>query len=89
MTWEQRFSTLAALDGDEWDAEHERLEREWLAAYTAAFVRFAVSRGWRQADAETWPAEIGDEAFIEAYRYDWDPQRAAEEDVVGCEQEHC
>jgi hypothetical protein len=55
MTWEQRFSTLAALDGDEWDAEHERLEREWLAAYTAAFVRFAVSRGWRQANAETWP----------------------------------
>jgi hypothetical protein len=89
MTWEQRFSALAELDGDEWDAEHERLEREWLAAYIAAFVKFAVSRGWREANAETWPPEIGDEAFIEAYRYDWDPQQAAEADVVGCEQERC
>jgi hypothetical protein len=86
MTWEQRFGTLVALDGDEWDAAHERLEQEWLGAYTAAFVEIAVSRGWRRVDAETWPVGIGDEAFIEAYRYNWDPRRAAEFDVVACEE---
>ena len=51
MTWEQRFGALVALDGDEWDAAHERLEQEWLGAYTAAFVEIAVSRGWRRVDA--------------------------------------
>ena len=86
MTWEQRFGALIELDGDEWGAAHERLEQEWLAAYTAAFVEIAVSRGWRREDAETWPIGIGDEAFIEAYRYNWDPWRAAAEDVVACEE---
>jgi hypothetical protein len=61
---------------------HKRLEQEWLAAYTAAFIAIAVSRGWRREDAETWPVGIGDEAFLEAYRYNWDPWRAAAEDVV-------
>ena len=27
-----------------------------------------------------------DEAFIEAYLYDWDPRRAAAADVVACEE---
>ncbi len=63
MTWEQRFSALVELDGNEWDAAHERLEQDWLAAYTAAFVEIAVSRGWRRDDAQTWPVGIGDEAF--------------------------
>jgi hypothetical protein len=86
MTWEQRFGALIELDGDEWDAAHKRLEQEWLAAYTAAFVEIAVSRGWRRENAETWPVGIGDEAFFEAYRYNWDPLRAAAEDVVACEE---
>ena len=43
MTWEQRFGALIEFDGDEWDAAHKRLEQEWLAAYTAAFVEIAVS----------------------------------------------
>jgi hypothetical protein len=64
MGWEQRFGALIELAGDEWDAAHKRLEQEWLAAYTAAFVETAVSRGWRRGDAETWPVGIGDEAFI-------------------------
>jgi hypothetical protein len=55
MAWEQRFGALIELDGDEWDAVHKRLEQEWLAAYTAAFVEIAVSRGWRLEDAATWP----------------------------------
>ena len=58
----------------------------WLAAYTAAFVEIAVSRGWRRENAETWPVGIGDEAFFEAYRFNWDPRRAAAEDVVFCEE---
>jgi hypothetical protein len=64
----------------------QRLEQEWLAAYTAAFVEIAVLRGWRRETAETWPVGIGDEAFIEAYRYNWYPWRAAAEDVVACEE---
>ena len=86
MIWEQRFGALIELDADEWDAAHKRLEQEWLAAYAAAFVEIAVSRGWRRGDAETWPVGIGGEAFIEAYLYDWDPCRAAAADVVACEE---
>ena len=86
MTWEQRFGALTELDGDEWDVAYERLELEWRAAYTAAFVEIAVARGWRREDAGTWPIGIGDEAFIEAYLYDWDPRRAAAADVVACEE---
>jgi hypothetical protein len=58
MTWEQRFGALIELEGDEWDAAHKRLEQEWLAAYTAAFIEIAVSRGWRRENAETWPVGI-------------------------------
>ena len=86
MTWEQRFGALAGLGGDDRDVAYERLELEWRAAYTAAFVvEIAVARGWRREDAGTWPVGIGDEAFLEAYRYNWDPWRAAAEDVVACE----
>ena len=42
----------------------------------------AVSRGWRRENAATWPVGIGDEAFIEAYRYNWDPWRAAGRHVM-------
>jgi hypothetical protein len=59
VTWEQRFGALVALYGDEWDAAHERLEQEWLGAYTAAFVEIAVSRGWRRVGAGTRPVGIG------------------------------
>jgi hypothetical protein len=86
MTWEQWFSGLIDLNGDAWDAEHEQLERAWLAAYTANFVEIAIARGWRRDDAVTWPVGIGGEAFIEAYRYDWDPRRAAAADVIACEE---
>jgi hypothetical protein len=88
MTWGQQFAALAELDdGDAWETEHERLRDAWEAAYTAAFVEIAVARGWRRDNAETWPSEIADEAFIEAYRYEWDPRRTAEADVIGCEEE--
>ena len=86
MTWEQRFLALAELDGDEWDGAHERLRQDWLGAYTSVFVEIAVSRGWRRDDAATWPVGIGDEAFVEAYRHNWDPWRAAEEDVIAGEE---
>jgi hypothetical protein len=64
MTSEQRVGALIELDGDEWDAAHKRLEQEWLATYTAAFVEIAVSRGWRRENAQTWPVGIGDEAYM-------------------------
>ncbi len=86
MIWEQRFSALVELDGHEWDAAHERLHQDWLAAYTAAFIEIAVSRGWRRGDAQTWPVGIGDQAFIEAYLHQWDPWQAAAADVVACEE---
>jgi hypothetical protein len=85
MTWEQRFSALAEFVGPTWDTELEQLERDWLSAYTATFVEIAISRGWRRGDAVTWPVGIGGAAFIEAYRYDWDPWQAAAADVVACE----
>jgi hypothetical protein len=48
--------------------------------------RAPTRRGWRRDDAETWPVRIAEEAFIEAYHYDWDPWRAAEADVIDCEE---
>jgi hypothetical protein len=92
MTWAEQFAALAALDEADdgrWEVEHERLRDAWLTAYAAAFVAVAVSRGWKPEDAATWPAEIADDAYNEAYRHDWDPQRTAAADVIGCEQERC
>jgi hypothetical protein len=86
MTWAQRFGALAELDGDGWNSAYERLEQEWRAVYTASFVEIAVSRGWRWVDASTWPVGIGEEAFVEAYLYEWDPRLAAAADVVACEE---
>jgi hypothetical protein len=87
MTWQQRFEALTVLEGDAWDAEHERLEQDWCAAYAAAFVKIAALRGWRrQDDAATWTDQISGEAFMEAYRYNWDPWQAAEADVIACEE---
>jgi hypothetical protein len=37
-------------------------------------------------ECRDWPVGIGDEAFIEDYRYNWDPWRAAAEDVAACEE---
>ena len=54
----------------------------------STFVEIALSHGWRRDDAVTWPVGIGGEAFIEAYRYDWDPGQAAEADVIACEAPH-
>jgi hypothetical protein len=85
MTWKHRSIAVAELDGDEWDS-NDQLRRDWLAAYSASFISIAVSRGWKQADAETWPTEIGDEAFIESWRQDCDPQQSLA-DVIACEQE--
>jgi hypothetical protein len=50
---------LVELDGNEWDAAHEQLEQDWLAAYTTAFVERAISRGWRRDLARTDPGQIG------------------------------
>ena len=86
-TWNDRFSALALLDGDEWEAEHERLKAEWCAAYSEAFVSVAVGRGWQREDAERWPEHIVDEAFIETYKHDCDPQKIAALDVIACEAE--
>ena len=47
-------------------------------------TRIAVPRN-RPSGGGRMPRRIGDEAFIEAYRYDWDPWRAAAADVVACE----
>jgi len=85
MTWEKRFGALVELEGDEWKAVHDRLERDWLAAYTVAIFEIAVSRGWRWKDAGTWPVGTRNEAFIEAYRYKWEPWPAIAHDLVACE----
>ena len=78
---------LALMDGDDWDVEHERLKAEWFPAYSEAFVRLAVSRGWNREDAETWPEHIVDEAFIETWQHKSDPELSALADVIAVEQE--
>jgi hypothetical protein len=65
VIWEQQFGALIGLDGDEWDAAHKRLEQEWLAAYTAAFVGTASRAYSPREDAETWSVGVGDEPLAE------------------------
>lgn len=85
--WIARFTIASMKDGDEWDVAHEKLEADWLAEYAAAFVEIAVSRGWKLEDAETWPSQIGKEAYIHCDAYGYDPRHTAEADVIACEEE--
>lgn len=87
MTWAHRFHDVAQMDGDEWEAEHERLKAEWISAYSEAFINVAVGRSWQRDDAETWPEHIGGDAFIETYKHDYDPEKSAAIDVIACEAE--
>lgn len=87
MTWEERFSALALMDGDGWEDEYTRLKAAWTDVYTEKFLNFAVGRGWKLEDAETWPEHLIDDAFSEAHRRQYDPQLCAQYDVIACEAE--
>ena len=87
--WKARFTDLADLSGTQWDTAEDRIKQEWEEAYTGAFIRIAVERGWKREDASSWPHEIVDEAYIASYYHDNDPERSAEADVIACEQEAC
>ena len=83
--WPARWAALHALDGDAWDQESERLDQLWKAEYAQAFVEYALSRrGWTRENAEVWASEIVDEALL---YHAGDPVKAAQADVVACEQE--
>ncbi len=88
--WQGRFDALARLDEEDaeaYDAAHERLEADWRAAYEVAFVATAVARGWTREAAQTWPGEIGADAFLESWQYGRDPRETARRDVIECEGE--
>lgn len=86
--WRSRNAAVVQADGDEWDSLNEAFSRDWKAAYSAAFVEIAVSRGWSCEDAETWPENIADDALIDgAPKHDWCPRLTAEADVVECERQ--
>ena len=86
--WAARHAALSAATGDEWDRLNEAFETEWCVAYTAAFIDYAVWRGWSREDAESWPDSLVEEALFTAPDFDYDPQAAAKADVVICESEH-
>jgi hypothetical protein len=85
--WQARHAALASDDDEEWERLHDAFQADWQAAYTRAFVRIAVDRGWKREDAETWPDELAKEALLFADKYDWSPQRTARADVINCEME--
>lgn len=87
IDWPARHAELVAADGDEWDRLSAAYVSDWADAYCRAFVAFAVSRGWSQDEAESWPSHIVQDAMLEAAKWDWSPQAAAEADVIECEQE--
>lgn len=89
LDWKARFANLAELDGPQWDTAEERIREEWAEAYTGAFVRIAVERGWKREDAASWPHEIVEQAYIASYYHDNCPERTAEADVTACEEETC
>lgn len=87
IDWPARHSAAAATERDGWERLHEAYKIDWDAAYTAAFVRFAVSRGWSRENAESWPSNIADKARMYASEHDYCPVRTARADVVACEEE--
>ena len=85
--WPARRAAIVAANDDEWDRLSDAYETDWKAAYTAEFVRFAVSRNWSRENAEVWSSEIADEALNEARGSDADPVNVAQSDVAECEWE--
>jgi len=86
--WSARQAEAATADGEDWETLHEAFARDWKAAYSRRFIEFAVSRGWSEFDAATWPDNIVDDALLwGACEHDWCPIRTAEADVMACEVE--
>ena len=83
--WPAAWAALSGMDGDEWDAESERLGALWKAEYVGAFVAEAVSRNWTRENAEIWAAELAAQALDDMRGYD--PADAARHDVEECELE--
>jgi hypothetical protein len=83
--WPALWAALRELDGDEWDAESERLDALWTDAYQRAFVAYAITRpGWERENAEIWASETVDDALIALAG---DPVAAAMLDVEQAEEE--
>lgn len=83
--WADRFDALMGLENDAWDIAYDALKAEWQAAYDKEFVGYAVARGWTQENAETWPSEINDDAFLSRDQHHHDPIETARYDVRQCE----
>jgi len=64
IDWPAAWAALAQMDGDEWDAESERLDYQWRAEYERAFLAVAVSRpGWAIEDAREWASDCVSDAL--------------------------
>lgn len=86
--WGNRWLALGELDGDDWDAQDERLEAEWKAEYRRSFVAHALTRpGWDRENAEDWAGGVVDDAFAACRGEPVSPAEAAELDVIECEKE--
>ena len=81
--WPAAWAALSGMDGDQWDAEIDRLNAMWKTEYVGAFVAYAVSREWTRENAETWAVEIADDALDDARGSD--PSAMARADVIECE----
>jgi hypothetical protein len=87
--WAALKEGLMNLDGDDWDAEYERMKTLWKAEYVPRFMLFALSRGgWNEPDAKEWAENQVDETFAEIWLSST-PTEAAEADVIAAENEAC
>jgi hypothetical protein len=84
--WKARQAEVANADGDDWDRLSEKLTEDWQAEYRKAFVEIAIERGWEKENAESWPDQLEDEAVISASEHGYCPRKAAEADVIACEE---
>lgn len=85
--WAIRANALSKLDGDELDREDALFQVDWKREYRKAFERIAVGRKWNAENARDWAHHLVDEAFIDAYVRDYDPEACALFDVQMSEQE--
>lgn len=88
INWKTRVAAVAAAEGGEWDRLSEAYDEDWIAAYRAAFIAFAISRpGWTEPLAKEWldAADMPRDALADAGWRGDGPDTKAAEDVIECE----
>lgn len=79
--WRTRLNDLEALDDEAQEEAYNHLRADWAEEYIDAFVRIAVKRGWTEGNAMLWATDLVVEAWHDAVKFDYNPEKVARADV--------